>query len=58
MQQSGTHLCRLYTEKIALWDLVFAEDDWAEYDCEVFGIHLVLIRVGGYAGEMFHKCFQ
>jgi len=51
----GTHLRRLHAEEITLRDFVFAKDNGAEHNREVFGVHLVLIGMGGNAGEMFHK---
>jgi hypothetical protein len=55
---NGTHLRRLHAEEIALRDFVFAKDNGAKHNREVFGVHLVLICMGGDAEEMFHKGFQ
>jgi len=40
---NGTHLRLLHAEEIALRDFVFAKDNGAKYDGEVFAVHLVLI---------------
>jgi hypothetical protein len=55
---NGTHLRRLHAEEITLGNFVFAKDDGAKHDGEVLAVHLVLIYMGGNAGEMFHKSFQ
>jgi hypothetical protein len=55
---NGTHLRRLHAEEITLRDFVFAKDNGAKHNREVFGIHLVLICMRGNAGEMFHNGFQ
>ena len=56
---NGTHLRRLHAEEIAaLRYFFFAKDNGAKHNREVFGVHLVLICMGGNAEEMLHKGFQ